>query len=106
MLKQLGYDVTTRAGSIDALEAFKANLDRYDLIITDMTMPNMTGIQLAQAVKKIRPEIPVIICTGFSDQIDEEKCKAMGIQGYVMKPIIRKEFAGIIREVLGRTVVS
>ena len=106
MLKQLGYEVTTRAGSIDALEAFKANPDRYDLIITDMTMPNMTGIQLAQEIKKIKPEVPVIICTGFSNQIDEEKCKAMGIQGYVMKPIISKEFAGTIREVLDRTLVS
>ena len=106
MLKQLSYEVTTRAGSVDALEAFKANPDRYDLIITDMTMPNMTGIQLAQEIKKIRPEIPIIICTGFSDQIDDEKCKAMGIQGYVMKPIVRREFAGIIREVLDRTVVS
>jgi CheY-like chemotaxis protein len=105
MLKQLGYQVTTRTGSIDALEAFKANPDRYDLIITDMTMPNMTGIQLAQEIKKIRPEIPIIICTGFSDQINEEKCKAMGIQGYVMKPIVRKEFAGTIRTVLDRKEV-
>ena len=104
MLEGLGYEVSTRAGSVDALEAFKANPDRYDLIITDMTMPNMTGIRLAQEIKKIRPEIPVIICTGFSDQIDKEKCKAMSIQGYVMKPIVRKEFAGTIREVLDRSV--
>jgi PAS domain S-box-containing protein len=105
MLEQLGYKVITRTGSVDALEAFKANHDRYDLIVTDMTMPNMTGIQLAQEIKKIRPEIPVIISTGFSDQIDDEKCKAMGFQGYVMKPLVRKYFAGIIREVLDRAAV-
>ena len=106
MLEQLGYEVTTRTGSVDALEAFKANPDRYDLIITDMTMPNMTGIQLAKEIKKIRSEIPIIICTGFSYQINEEKCKALGIQGYVLKPIVRKEFAVTIREVLDRTVVT
>ena len=100
MLERLGYEVTTRTGSVDALEAFKANPDQYDLIITDMTMPNMSGRRLAQEVRKIRPEIPIIICTGFSDQIDEEKCKALGIQGYIMKPIIIKEFSNIIRRVL------
>jgi PAS domain S-box-containing protein len=103
MLDRLGYEVTTRTGSVDALEAFKANPDRYDLIITDMTMPNMTGILLSKEIKRIRPEIPIIICTGFSDQINEEKCKAMGIQGYVMKPIVGSEIADTIREVLDKS---
>jgi CheY-like chemotaxis protein len=106
MLEKLGYEVIARTGSFDALEAFKANPDRYDLIVTDMTMPNMTGIKLSKEIKKIRPEIPVIICTGFSEKIDGEKCKALGIQGYVMKPIVRNEFAGTIREVIDKTVVA
>ena len=103
MLERLGYQVVTRTASFDALEAFKANPDRYDLIVTDMTMPNMTGDKLSEEIKKIRPEIPVIICTGFSEKIDGEKCKALGIQGYVMKPIVRNEFAGTIREVIDNT---
>ncbi|HIJ55742.1 MAG TPA: PAS domain S-box protein [Deltaproteobacteria bacterium] len=106
MLERMGYQVTARTGSVEALEAFKANPHRFDLIVTDMTMPNMTGIRLAQEIKKIRPEIPIIICTGFSDQINEEKCKALGIQGYIMKPVVRKEFACTLREVLDRTVVA
>ncbi len=100
MLERLGYQVTTRTGSIEALEAFKANPGNFDLIITDMTMPNMTGIQLANKIKHIRSDIPVIICTGFSNQINEETCKKLGIQGYVMKPVIKREIARTIREVL------
>ena len=100
MLERMGYQVFTRTGSVDALEAFKANPDQYDLIVSDMTMPNMTGIRLSQEIKKIRPKTPVIICTGFSDQIDEERCKALDIQGYIMKPIVKNEFTNAIREVL------
>ena len=95
--------MTTRTGSVEALEAFKANPHRYDLIITDMTIPNMTGIRPAKEIKRIRPEIPIIISTGFSDQINEEKCKALDIQGYVMKPIVRREIADTIREVLDKS---
>ena len=104
MLERMGYRVTIRTGSVDALEAFKANYDAFDLVITDMTMPNMTGIQLAEAIKKIRPEIPVILCTGFSHQINKEKSKALGIQGYVMKPVIKREIAEVIRKVLDDSV--
>jgi len=100
MLERLGYRITTRTGSVDALEAFKANPDSFDLIITDMTMPNMTGVQLAGEIKRIRPDIPVILCTGFSYQINDEKSKALGIQGFIMKPVIMKEIAAKIRMVL------
>jgi PAS domain S-box-containing protein len=100
MLKRLGYAVTARVGSVEALEAFKACPDRFDLIITDMAMPNMTGIQLGCEIKKIRPKIPIIICTGFSDQINPENCTTLGIQGFVMKPVIRKELAAVIRGLL------
>ena len=100
MLERLGFRVTVRTGSVDALEAFKANADVFDLVVTDMTMPNMTGVQLAAEIKKIRPDIPVILCTGFSYQINEEKSKALGIQGFVMKPVLLKDLAKTIRKVL------
>jgi PAS domain S-box-containing protein len=99
MLERLGYQVTVRTGSIDALEAFRANPDKYDLVLTDMTMPNMTGIQLTREIKKIRPEIPIILCTGYSHQMNEEKCKSLGIQGFIMKPVMTKELAGVIRKI-------
>ena len=102
MIKRLGYRITTQTESVDALEAFKANPDDFDLVITDMTMPQMTGIQLAGEIKKIRPNIPIIIFTGFSGQINEEKCKALDIQGYAMKPLVKREIAETVRKVLDK----
>jgi CheY-like chemotaxis protein len=101
MLERLGYHVTARTSSIETLEAFRAAPDKFDLVITDMTMPNMTGIHLTQKLIEIRSDIPVIICTGFSEKISQNKAKAMGICGYVMKPVVRSELAKKIREVLG-----
>jgi CheY-like chemotaxis protein len=104
MLERLGYHVTARTSSIETLEAFRAAPDKFDLVITDMTMPNMTGVHLTQKLIEIRPDIPVIICTGFSEKINEHKAKAMGIHGYVMKPVVRSELAKKIREALdGKT---
>jgi two-component system cell cycle sensor histidine kinase/response regulator CckA len=94
--------VTIRTGSIDALETFKANLDGFDLIITDMTMPDMTGTQLASEIKSIRADIPIIICTGFSDRINEETSSEFDIQAFITKPVIQKEMAQIIRDVLDK----
>jgi len=102
MLERLGYHVITRTESIEAFEEFKSNPDAFDLIITDMTMPKMTGIQLSNGIKKIRPDIPLIICTGFSDQISVENFSEFGIQGYITKPIIKKEMAKMIRDVLDK----
>jgi CheY-like chemotaxis protein len=102
ILKYLGYQTTMCTGSREALETFKANQDDFDLVITDMTMPDMTGIQLAGEIKKIRPDIPVIIFSGFSDQINAEKCEALGIQGYAMKPLMKHEIAETIRKVLDK----
>ena len=84
MLERLGYRVTTRVNSLEALEAFKANPDEYDLILSDMTMPNMTGDQLARRLIAIRPDIPVIICTGFSERVNEGKANEIGINGLLM----------------------
>jgi CheY-like chemotaxis protein len=101
MLKRLGYHVTARTSSIEALEAFRATPDKFDLVITDMTMPNMTGVHLTQKLIEIKSDIPVIICTGFSEKISEHKASTMGIRGYVMKPVVRSELAKKIRELLG-----
>jgi CheY-like chemotaxis protein len=100
MLERLGYHVRQQTSSIEALEAFKVKPNDYDLIITDMTMPQMTGIQLSQKFLSIRSDIPIILCTGFSEQISEEKAKAMGIRKFIMKPIVRSELANAIRYVL------
>lgn len=100
MLERLGYQVTSHTSSVEALEAFRAKPDAFDLVITDMTMPNMTGIELVPRLREIRADIPVIICTGFSEMVDEEKAKDMGILAYIMKPIVKDEIAVNIRKVL------
>ena len=100
MLERLGYRVTSRVSSLEALEAFKAASDAYDLVITDMTMPNMTGDSLAKAIKAIRADIPVIICTGFSERIDPAAAADMGIRAFLMKPVAKMELARVVRSVL------
>ena len=100
ILEPLGYDVTTRTSSIEALELFKAQPDRFDLVITDMTMPNLTGSELALKLGKIRPDIPIILCTGFSHEITAEKSKEMGIKAFLFKPILSEVMAETVRRVL------
>ena len=100
MLERLGYKVTMRVNSREALEAFKAKPNFFNLVISDMTMPSMTGDQLAIELKEIRANIPVIICTGFSEIINDENAKSMGIDGLLMKPIVRPELAKAVRKVL------
>ena len=103
MLTRMEYHVTGFTAGERALETFKSDPFAFDLVITDLTMPNLTGDQLAREIKAVRPEIPVIICTGFSDRMDEAKCRNMGIDGFIMKPIGRRELARSIRAVLDRT---
>ncbi len=100
MLQSLGYEVTTRLSSIDALALFKAKPEAFDLVITDMTMPNMTGDELAKELMAVRPDIPIILCTGFSAGITKEKAKALGIRSLVSKPILKRDIAEAIRKVL------
>jgi len=96
----LGYTVKVRTSSIEALEAFRAKPDKYDLVITDQTMPHITGQMLAKEMMAIRQNIPIILCTGHSDSIDEDRAREMEIQSFVMKPIAMGEIATTIREVL------
>jgi signal transduction histidine kinase/ActR/RegA family two-component response regulator len=100
MLENLGYQVTARTNSEEALREFSQQPQNYDLVITDMTMPHMTGDQLAKKLLDIKPDIPVILCTGFNEDITEEKALAMGIQKFVMKPVIKNDLASTIRTVL------
>ena len=100
LLKRLGYSVTACTSSLEALTRFRAAPTDFDLIITDMTMPQMTGKELAAEMLKIRPGLPIILCTGFSEIITEEAAKQAGIQAFIMKPIIMKELADTIRQIL------
>jgi|GEM_PF-756712 two-component system, cell cycle sensor histidine kinase and response regulator CckA len=102
MLEALGYKLTTRTSSIEALEVFRANPKGFDLLITDMSMPNMTGKDLAMEVMSIRRDIPVILCSGFSEQMDDTKTKEIGISAFIMKPIIIREMADTIRRVVDK----
>jgi PAS domain S-box-containing protein len=100
MLKRLGYQVTARSSSPEALSEFQADPSGFDLVITDQTMPKMTGAKLAESFLKIRPGIPVILCTGFSEVVNGEKAKLLGICELVMKPFTVKEISEMIRRVL------
>ena len=100
ILESLGYDVIARTSSIEALEYFKAQPDKVDLVITDLTMPKMTGEVLANELIRVRPDIPVILCTGFSARVDEKKAMDMGIRALISKPILKREIAETIRVVL------
>ncbi len=100
MLADLGYDATSFTDSVEALQEFTGGAEAYDLVITDMTMPSITGAELARRVLTVKPGMPIILCTGFSEIMDEKKAKAMGIREYIMKPVIKSELAKIVRKVL------
>ena len=101
-LELLGYQVTTKTSSIDALELFRSQPDQFDLVITDQTMPGLTGEQLAKELLSIRPGFPIILCTGYSSKIDAEKADFVGIRDFIMKPVERSELANTVRRILDR----
>jgi signal transduction histidine kinase/ActR/RegA family two-component response regulator len=100
MLQSLGYDVRAFTQCSQLIEEFKKNADTVDLVITDMTMPELTGSDVAREILGLRPDIPIILCSGFNESIDENKAKAAGIREYLMKPVIMKELADTVRKVL------
>jgi DNA-binding NtrC family response regulator len=100
MLQHLGYQVVTKSNGLDALKAFREKPDLFDLVVTDMTMPKMTGERLARELIKIRPNITVILCTGYSEQINAEKAHAIGISAFVRKPLTLMRLAEAVRNVL------
>jgi len=100
LLARLGYSVTAETGAPAALEIFRASAEDFDLVVTDKTMPVMTGFELARNILAIRPDLPVIMCTGFSDAEDPERARMLGIHEIVMKPLVLREIAEKIRQVL------
>jgi PAS domain S-box-containing protein len=100
LLEGLGYKVETRTSSYDALEAFRIQPNKYDLIITDLTMPKMTGEKLSEEIMKIRPDIPIILFTGYSNKITPENAIKIGINKILMKPLNLHELANMVRKVL------
>jgi CheY-like chemotaxis protein len=100
MLEHLGYQVVTKNNGIDALKEFREKPNHFDVVVTDMTMPKMTGERLARELMKIRPEIPIILCTGFSEQINEQKAKDVGIKAFLMKPLTLNRLARTVRAVM------
>jgi PAS domain S-box-containing protein len=99
-LERLGYKVTIKTSSVDALETFCATPEKYDLVITDMTMPDMSGDKFADEIKKIRHDVPVILCTGFSEKIKIRTGSDLQINEFILKPIDQKKLAKIIRKLL------
>jgi|GEM_PF-395638 len=104
ILEELGYRVTGVTSSTEALELFRAQPDQFDLVMTDMTMPGMTGGELSQEILQIRADLPIILCTGLSEMINEEKAKAMGIREFAMKPLSLRNIAQLTRKALERKV--
>ena len=100
ILERLGYSVTARTSSIEALTLFQAKPNDFDMVVTDMTMPNMTGDTLAVELMKIRADIPVILCTGYSKKISDETASEIGIKAFAYKPLVKADLAKTVRKVL------
>jgi PAS domain S-box-containing protein len=100
MLERLGYNVAARTSSIEALELFKVDPNRFDLVITDIVMPNLTGDKLAKKILSIRNDIPVVLCTGYSEKFTRRNASEMGIQSFLMKPLVMRDLADTVRQAL------
>lgn len=102
ILESLGYRVEAETDSLKALALFGSSPERFDAVVTDMTMPHLTGIELATKMKAIRPSIPVIMCTGFSDHVSQKVVEELGIDALVLKPVLKADLARTVRTVLDR----
>jgi PAS domain S-box-containing protein len=100
MLATLGYRVTVRTSAIEALEAFKNHPEAFDLVVTDMIMPKMSGLDLAEEILEIRPDFPVVLCTGFSIKMKDDVIARKSVRDIICKPILRRELATVVRKVL------
>ena len=99
MLEQFGYEVVATDSSLEALKTFRCSPENFDLVMTDLTMPGMTGIELAREILSIRPDLPIILCTGYTEVNDGDMVKEHGIRGFILKPITMTELAGALRTV-------
>ena len=100
MIEKLGYQVISKNSSIQALDTFRNHPRQFDLVITDQTMPEMTGMELIDQLIRIRPDIPVILCTGYMERVGEDNAGASGIGAYVMKPVRISDISVKIRKLL------
>jgi DNA-binding NtrC family response regulator len=103
ILERLGYDVVGTSNPVEALETFRSEPGRFHLVITDLTMPHMSGIQLAKRVRHIKPGIPIILCSGFAGIKEKEESDVADISDFVTKPIIKNDLARIVRRVLDKS---
>ncbi len=103
LLERLGYQVTAMTDSLAALDAFRSNPRAFDMVITDQNMPGLTGRDLALRIHAVREDIPIVLCTGYSDQVTPETARECGIAEYVLKPVTSDELAGLVRRVLDGT---
>ena len=106
MLEDYGYDVESVTNPDVALAAFKENHDKFDMVITDYIMPEMTGDRLARKILEIRPDIPVIMCTGFNRSLTSEMVKQAGIKKFITKPLDLEEFVKTIRDIFDENGVE
>ena len=102
MLRRLGYKVVAKTGALDAFETFRASLGAFDLVISDYTMPQWTGADLAGRIQRIRPDMPLILCTGFSERITEERARSLGVMEFALKPLEMRRLAELVRKVLDK----
>jgi len=100
LLERMGYEVVCTTSSLEALSLVRSDPSQFDLLITDQTMPDMTGMKLAREVLAVRSDIPVILCTGFSHLVDAESARKSGVSAFLMKPLSKKEIARTVRDVL------
>ena len=105
ILTSYGYRVTTMNNGNDALEAFRKTPDKFDLVVSDMTMPKMTGLQLASEIRAIKADFPIIVCSGFSDQIKVKDPNKLGISLFIEKPISSANIALAVRKVLEKNSI-
>ena len=100
IIDRLGYNVISHASSRDALEIFRDLPGQFDLVITDFRMPGMNGAELSREILRINPEIPIIMCSGYSSDFGEEDAESLGIRWFIRKPLMKKDFATLIEDVL------
>jgi len=100
MLQRFGHEVYVKTSGVEALEAFRARPNDYDVVITDQTMPHLTGLTLADNIRQIRPDISVILCTGYTELITADEASSFGIKKILMKPVTMKQLEKIIESIL------
>jgi len=100
MLQRLGHTVVAKTSSVEALDAFLAQPDRFDLVITDMSMPKMSGTDLSREMLRVRPDIPIILCTGYSEKIDAGEAHDVGLRDVLMKPVLMANLTAAIHKAL------